>query len=81
MDASSMTEVVQAANFVTGSVLVSLGLVVIVSTILVINNLFTKFWKPIRIFTYVVKQVPLDQVPPSVQQQYAQHEPAMHPDK
>ena len=81
MDASSMTEVVQAANFVTGSVLVSLGLVVIVSTILVINNLFTKFWKPVRIFTYVVKQVPLDQVPPSVQQQYAQHEPAMHPDK
>ena len=81
MDASSMTEVVQAANFVTGSILVSLGLIVIVSTILVINNLFTKFWKPVRIFTYVVKQVPLDQVPPSVQQQYAQHEPAMHPDK
>ena len=76
-----MTEVVQAANFVTGSILVSLGLIVIVSTILVINNLFTKFWKPVRIFTYVVKQVPLDQVPPSVQQQYAQHEPAMHPDK
>jgi len=81
MDASSMSEVVQAANFVTGSVLVSLGLIVIVSTILVINNLFTRFWKPVRIFTYVVKQVPLEQAPASVQQQYAQQEPAMHPDK
>jgi len=67
-----MSEVIQAANFVTGAILGCLGIVVIVCTILTINNLFTRFWKPVKIFTYVVKEVPIEQAPAAVQSQVQQ---------
>ena len=57
MDATSMSEVISAANFVTGSVLACVGIVVIVATILIVNNLFTRFWRPVKIFYYVEKEV------------------------
>jgi hypothetical protein len=60
MDPTSI-QVVQAATFVTVSTLVSIGLIVIVSAILVINNMFNRFWKPIKIFNYV--NMPIDQHP------------------
>jgi len=56
-DINTGIEVVQAANFVTGALLISLGLVIIVATILVINNLFSRFWKPVRVFTYIAAKV------------------------
>ena len=50
-------EVIQAANFVTGALLVSVGLVIIVGAILVINNLFSKYWKPVKVFTYIAAKI------------------------
>jgi hypothetical protein len=38
----------QAANFLAGSVLIGIGFIVICTVIIVINNLFSKYWKPIE---------------------------------
>ena len=54
-----MTEVIDAgnalmaANFLSGTILVCLGILVIAGTLLVLNNIFVKYWKPIRVFTFV----------------------------
>jgi len=41
----------QAAVFLAGSILTALGFVVVVMGIVVINNIISRYWKPIRIFT------------------------------
>ena len=56
-DLTTGTEVIAAANFVTGALLFSIGLIVIVGAILVINNLFNKFWKPVKVFTYIAAKI------------------------
>jgi hypothetical protein len=56
-DLSTGTEVIAAANFVTGALLFSMGLIVIVGAILVINNLFSKYWKPVKVFTYIAAKI------------------------
>ena len=41
----------QAASFLSGSILMILGLMAIVAGSVVINNLIHKFWKPVTVFT------------------------------
>ena len=41
----------QAAVFLAGSILTMLGFVVVVAGVIAINNLISKYWKPVRIFT------------------------------
>lgn len=41
----------QAAVWLAGSILFSLGLVAVVSGFIAINNLLHRYWKPVRIFT------------------------------
>jgi hypothetical protein len=41
----------QAATFLAGSILFSLGIIVLIIGGLVINNILHKYWKPVRIFT------------------------------
>jgi hypothetical protein len=41
----------QAAVFLAGSILTALGFLVVIATIIVVNNLLHKFWKPVRIFS------------------------------
>ena len=41
----------QSANFLTGSILMMLGFVIVCAGILVINNILHRYWKPVRIFT------------------------------
>jgi hypothetical protein len=41
----------QAAVFLAGSILTALGFVVVVAAIVVVNNIISKYWKPVRIFT------------------------------
>ena len=54
-----MTEVIDAgnalmaANFLSGTILVCLGILVLAGTLLILNNIFVKYWKPIRVFTFV----------------------------
>ena len=49
--------VIDAANFVSSAVLISLGVVIIVATVLVINNLFSKYWRPVKVFTYIAAKI------------------------
>lgn len=44
----------QAAIFLAATVLLGMGITSIAITVLVLNNLFSKYWKPItlRVFTY-----------------------------
>lgn len=41
----------QAAVFLAGSILTALGFIVIIAAIVVVNNIISKYWKPVRIFT------------------------------
>jgi hypothetical protein len=41
----------QAAVFLGGSILTMLGFIVVIIGIVAINNIISKFWKPVRIFT------------------------------
>jgi len=45
-------DMTQAAFFLAGSILFMLGLVVIISGAIAINNLLHKFWKPVRIWRF-----------------------------
>ena len=38
----------QAANFLAGSILIGTGFIIICAVVIVINNLFSKYWKPIE---------------------------------
>jgi hypothetical protein len=40
-----------AAQILAGSILTGLALVVAIITIVVINNILHKYWKPVRMFT------------------------------
>ena len=41
----------KAAVFLAGSILTMLGFIVVVAGVVAINNLLSKYWKPVRIFT------------------------------
>jgi len=41
----------QAAVFLAGSILTALGFVVVIGAAILVNNLLSKYWKPVRIFT------------------------------
>jgi hypothetical protein len=44
-------DVGQAATFMVGTVLVSIGTVVIVAVAVLVNNILHRYWKPVRLFT------------------------------
>ena len=41
----------QAAVWLAGSILTTLGFLVVVIGAVVVNNILNKYWKPVRIFT------------------------------
>ena len=41
----------QAAVFLAGSILTALGFVVVIVAVVAANNVISKYWKPVRIFT------------------------------
>ena len=41
----------QAAVWLAGSILFSLGAIAVIAGLVAINNILHKYWKPIRIFT------------------------------
>lgn len=41
----------QSAVFLAGSILFALGIVVLVAGVVAVNNIISKYWKPVRIFT------------------------------
>ena len=48
-----ITSVHTASFFLGGTILTCFGIIVIVAAVIFINNIIVKFWKPIRLFTYV----------------------------
>jgi len=38
----------QASTFLCGSILIGIGLIVIVATMVIINNIFSRYWKPVQ---------------------------------
>jgi hypothetical protein len=45
-------DIEQASNFLIGSLLNSIGFVVICIAITVVNNVFAKYWKPVNIWYF-----------------------------
>jgi hypothetical protein len=43
-----MSGVQAAADFLTGSILFSLSIVIIAIMVILVNNLFHKYWKPVK---------------------------------
>ena len=41
-------EIQSAINFVVGSILFSVGAIIIGAMVITLNNLFSKYWKPIK---------------------------------
>ena len=45
-------DVSAASIFLVGSILLSLAMLVLVSAVVLINNIISKYWKPIKIYAY-----------------------------
>lgn len=45
-----------AATFFVGTILVGLGVIIIAMVVLLLNNLFNKFWKPVKFSIYQIPQ-------------------------
>jgi hypothetical protein len=63
------------AVFFAGSILVTLGMIVITSGIILVNNLIHKYWKPVTWFKYDYKTVYFD--PKTGEQYHKPEEPAV----
>lgn len=44
-------DVENAASFLAGSILISLGIIIFIICCVVINNIIHKYWKPVSLFT------------------------------
>lgn len=53
VDSQTAAVIIGAAEFLVGSVLVCLGILVISATAVILNRLFTRYWHPIKLFNYV----------------------------
>jgi hypothetical protein len=62
------------AVFFAGSILVTMGMVVIAAGVILINNLVHKYWKPVTWFKYEYKPVFYD---PKTGEQLVKEEPTL----
>jgi hypothetical protein len=46
-----------AAVFMSASILMTIGVVVIMIGVIIVNNLFDKYWKPVKMFKYEYRPV------------------------
>lgn len=65
----------RAAVFLAGSILITLGFIVVIGAMVIINNLLHKYWKPVRVFTTDSWNIN----PPMFMQEQAKVEPAIEP--
>ena len=49
----------QAAVFLAGSILTTLGFIVVIAGVIVVNNILHKYWKPVKIWMF-------ESYPPSI---------------
>lgn len=62
-------DMTQAATFLGASILISIGVIVIAILLLILNNLFSMFWKPVKMMRFYD---PYQEV-----REQQQHEPLM----
>lgn len=43
-----------AATFFVGTILVGLGVIIVAMVVLLLNNLFSKYWKPVKFSIYQI---------------------------
>ena len=67
-------EMDKIATFFAGSILVTMGMIVIASGVILINNLVHKYWKPVTWFKYQYKPVYYD---PKTGEQMVKEEPTI----
>ena len=67
-------EMDKLAVFFAGSILVTLGIIVIALGIILINNLIHKYWKPVTWFRYEYKPIYFD---PKTGEQLVKQEPIL----
>jgi len=67
-------EMDKLAVFFAGSILVTLGIIVIALGIILINNLIHKYWKPVTWFRYEYKPIYFD---PKTGEQLVKEEPIL----
>jgi hypothetical protein len=53
-------EMDKIAVFFAGSILITLGMIVIAAGVIIINNLINQYWKPVTWFKYQYKAVYFD---------------------
>jgi hypothetical protein len=71
----------QSAVFLAGSVLTMMGLIVIAVGIVIINNVISKYWKPVRVFTsdsFSLIGTQHDQSRFMTSEEYAKIAPSLH---
>ena len=66
----------QSAVFLAGSILTALGFLVVIGSIIIVNNLLNKYWKPVRIFTADSWHIN----PPVFMQEQPKIEPVVEPE-
>ena len=54
--------ITDAVTFLAGSILISVGMAMIGLMLLVMNNLFSKYWKPVKVFVYENRPYKLDEI-------------------
>ena len=47
----------QMANFMAGSILFSIGIIILVIALVIINNILSRFWKPMKFYHYEARFV------------------------
>jgi hypothetical protein len=58
MNPADMNSLIVSASFVLNSLLVCIGLLIIVMAILVADNLVHRYWKPVKLVSYVNQDSP-----------------------
>jgi hypothetical protein len=63
-------DMTQAATFLSASILMSIGILVIAVLIIILNNMFSRFWKPVMVMRFHDPYTPrsplLDKVEPKL---------------
>jgi hypothetical protein len=53
MDCNTANSIIDAAKFLVSSLMICAGFIGIAATILILNRMFHRWWKPVQVFSYV----------------------------
>jgi len=67
----------QAASWLAGSILTMLGLIVVVAGMIAINNMLSKYWKPVQLFKWPSEPPPTRFM---TQEEYSKIAPKLDPE-